>query len=105
MELLHQLYDYLHRLDFHLNQLVQWNVPGFYFVMFLIVFAETGLVVTPFLPGDSLLFLLGAMCAGAGSSLSLPLLFLLLTAAAVLGDAVNYHVGRYLGPKVFRYEN
>src|SRR5260370_19768718 len=71
--------------------------------MFLIVFAETGLVVTPVLPGDSLLFLLGAMAA-AGSSLSLPMLFVLLTAAAVLGDAVNYHVGHYLGPKVFRYE-
>ncbi len=105
MDLIQTLLDFLHNLRPHLEQLVQWNVPGFYAVMFLIVFAETGLVVTPFLPGDSLLFLLGAMAAVAGSSLNLPLLFVLLAVAAVLGDAVNYHVGHYLGPKVFRYEN
>ena len=105
MGLIHTLLDFLHNLRPHLEELVRWNVPGFYALMFLIVFAETGLVVTPFLPGDSLLFLLGAMAAVAGSSLSLPLLLVLLTAAAVLGDAVNYHVGHYLGPKVFRYEN
>jgi membrane-associated protein len=80
-------------------------LPSFYAVMFLVVFAETGLVVTPILPGDSLLFALGAIGAASGSSLSLPLLFALLTVAAVLGDAANYHIGRYLGPKVFRYEN
>jgi membrane-associated protein len=80
-------------------------LPSFYALMFLIVFAETGLVVTPFLPGDSLLFALGAIGAATGSSLNLPLLFALLTVAAVLGDAANYHIGRYLGPKVFRYEN
>ncbi len=104
MDLIHTVLEYVLHLKDHLNQLVEWNVPGFYAVMFLIVFAETGLVVTPFLPGDSLLFLLGAMAAAAGSSLSLPLLFVLLAVAAVLGDAVNYHVGHYLGPKVFRYE-
>jgi membrane-associated protein len=105
MELMHTVLDFLSNLRPYLEQLVQWNVPGFYAVMFLIVFAETGLVVTPFLPGDSLLFLLGAMAAAAGSSLSLPLLFVLLVVAAVLGDAVNYHIGYYLGPKVFCYEN
>jgi membrane-associated protein len=104
MGLIQTLLDFLHNLRPHLDQLVEWNVPGFYAVMFLIVFAETGLVVTPFLPGDSLLFLLGAM-ATPGSSLSLPLLFVLVAVAAVAGDAVNYHVGHYLGPKVFRYEN
>jgi membrane-associated protein len=105
MELIRSALDFINHLHSHLDGLVQWNVPGFYAVMFLIVFAETGLVVTPLLPGDSLLFLLGAMAASAGSSLSLPLLFVLLTAAAVLGDAVNYHAGHYVGPKVFRYEN
>src|SRR5205807_2171820 len=68
------------------------------------IFAETGLVVTPFLPGDSLLFTLGAMSATDGSALSLPLLIALLTAAAVIGDAVNYAIGYRLGPKVFKYE-
>jgi membrane-associated protein len=76
--------------------------PWFYVVMFLVIFCETGLVVTPFLPGDSLLFLLGALASGASSSLSLPALFVLLAVAAVLGDAANYHIGRWLGPMVFR---
>ena len=105
MELIHTLLDFIRNAGPQLEELVKWNVPGFYAVMFLVVFAETGLVVTPFLPGDSLLFLLGSMAAVAGSSLSLPLLFVLLAVAAILGDAVNYHVGQYLGPKVFRYEN
>jgi membrane-associated protein len=76
--------------------------PWFYAAMFLIIFCETGLVVTPFLPGDSLLFLLGAMAAGASSNLSFAVLLVLLTVAAVLGDAANYHLGRWLGPRVFR---
>ena len=79
--------------------------PWFYVVMFLVIFCETGLVVTPFLPGDSLLFLLGAMAAGSSSSVDFLTLFVLLTIAAVLGDAVNYHLGRWLGPKVFRSES
>src|SRR5471032_859488 len=103
--MLHQLIDLVLHLDVHLNEWITHFGSTTYWIMFLIVFAETGLVVTPFLPGDSLLFLLGAMAAAAGSSLSLPLLFVLLAVAAVLGDAVNYHVGHYLGPKVFRYEN
>jgi membrane-associated protein len=98
------LFEYLKHLDVYLGQLATWNLPGFYAVLFLIVFCETGLVVTPFLPGDSLLFLVGAMTAVAGSSLSVPLLVVLLIAAAVLGDAVNYAIGYRLGPKVFKYE-
>ena len=105
METIRQLVDYVRHLNVYLPRLVEWNVPGFYALMFLVIFCETGLVVTPFLPGDSLLFLLGAMAAPAGSALSLPLLFALLLAAAVLGDAVNYSVGLRLGPQVFRYEN
>jgi membrane-associated protein len=99
------LLEYLKHLDVYLGQLADWNLPGFYAVLFLIVFCETGLVVTPFLPGDSLLFLVGAMTAVASSSLSLPLLIVLLVAAAVLGDAVNYAIGYRLGPKVFKYEH
>src|SRR5262245_47821996 len=72
-----------------------------YVILFLVVFCETGLVVTPFLPGDSMLFAVGAVAAGV---LNLPLLAFLLIVAAVLGDAINYSIGHYLGPKVFSYE-
>ncbi|NBX25092.1 MAG: DedA family protein [Planctomycetes bacterium] len=72
-----------------------------YAVLFAIVFAETGLVVTPFLPGDSLLFAAGALCAVPELELSLPLMAGLLFVAAVLGDAVNYHIGRWIGPPAF----
>jgi membrane-associated protein len=75
-----------------------------YLVLFLIVFAETGLVVTPFLPGDSLMFAVGALCAVEGSALNIALITPLLLLAAVLGDAVNYSIGRKLGPKVFTGE-
>jgi membrane-associated protein len=78
--------------------------PWLYALLFVIIFCETGLVVTPILPGDSLLFAIGAVAADAQSTLSLPLLIGLLTAAAVLGDAVNYAIGKKLGPKVFKYE-
>jgi membrane-associated protein len=88
-----------------LNNWADFMGPWFYVVMFMVIFCETGLVVTPFLPGDSLLFLLGAMAAGASSNVGLVTLFVLLTIAAVLGDAVNYHIGRWLGPKVFRSES
>jgi membrane-associated protein len=105
MELIQQLFDVLRHLDQYLNDLANWNLPAFYALLFLIVFAETGLVVTPFLPGDSLLFALGACVAGAaGGSISLPLLLALLIVAAVVGDAVNYSIGYRLGPAVFKYE-
>lgn len=87
------------------NQLAKDNWLCFYALIFAIVFCETGLVVTPFLPGDSLLFLLGSWAAAADSSISLPALLVLLTVAAVLGDAVNYGIGYRLGPKVFKYES
>lgn len=91
---------FLH-LDQHLNTWAGTLGPWLYLVLFLIVFCETGLVVTPFLPGDSLLFAIGALVALEGSPLSLPLVLLLLSGAAVLGDAVNYSIGKFLGPKVF----
>jgi membrane-associated protein len=104
MELLHAALDLLRNLEPQLKQLIEWNVPAFYALMFFIVFAETGLVVTPFLPGDSLLFILGALASSMAPTLNLPLLLGLLIVAAVLGDAVNYAVGYRLGPKVFKYE-
>jgi membrane-associated protein len=77
--------------------------PWLYVLMFAVIFCETGLVVTPFLPGDSLLFAVGAVAA-ASESIQMPLLIILLIVAAVLGDAVNYAIGWRLGPKVFHYE-
>jgi membrane-associated protein len=87
------------------DQLVGWNPTVFCALLFLVVFAETGLVVTPILPGDSLLFAVGTVAASTGSPLSMPLLLLLLISAAVLGDSVNYAIGYRLGPRVFKCEN
>lgn len=106
MEIIHQLIDIFRHPDAYLNPLIDaTGLPLFYATMFLVVFCETGLVVTPILPGDSLLFALGAMAARPETSLSLPLLFGLLLVAAVVGDAVNYAVGWRLGPKVFKYKS
>lgn len=87
-----------------LGALVAAMGPWFYVLLFAIIFCETGLVVTPVLPGDSLLFAAGALASGPDAPVSLPLLIVLLIAAAVLGDTVNYTIGYHLGPKVFRYE-
>lgn len=92
---------FLH-LDVHLNQWIAWLGPWIYLFLFAIIFCETGLVVMPFLPGDSLLFALGALTATEGSILRLPVLGSLLVGAAILGDAVNYAIGKKLGPRVFR---
>jgi membrane-associated protein len=105
MELIQQLLEFIRNLEGTLNGWAGQMGVWFYAVMFLVIFCETGLVVTPFLPGDSLLFVLGALAAAPGSSLSMVWLFVLLTAAAVLGDAANYAIGKWLGPKVFRSEN
>ena len=101
---LHDIIDIFLHLDKHLNEWAGSLGGGLYGILFLIVFCETGLVVTPFLPGDSLLFAVGALCALDGSPISLPLVIALLFAAAVLGDAVNYSIGRRVGPRVFRSE-
>ncbi|MDO5057702.1 MAG: DedA family protein [Lautropia sp.] len=97
------LIDIFLHLDKHLEVVVQNYGPWVYALMFLIIFVETGLVVMPFLPGDSLLFVAGAIAAVGG--LDLGLLMLLLVIAAILGDAVNYSIGRYFGPKVFSWED
>jgi membrane-associated protein len=102
MELVHWLIDVVLHLDKHLAEVIQNYGTWTYALLFGIVFMETGFVVTPFLPGDSLLFAAGSFAAlGA---LDVRLLFLLLVSAAVLGDNLNYAIGRYLGPKVFQYE-
>jgi membrane-associated protein len=101
MDLLAQLVDLFLHLDQHLNEWAGTLGPWLYAVLFLIVFCETGLVVTPFLPGDSLLFAVGALASLDGSPIGLPEVGVLLIVAAVLGDAVNYSIGAYLGPAVF----
>jgi membrane-associated protein len=98
-----QLLEYVLKPQPHLHTLTETLGPWFYLLLFGIIFCETGLVVTPFLPGDSLLFAVGALAAG-DDSLNMPFLFGLLMVAAVVGDAVNYAVGFWLGPKVFKYE-
>ena len=104
MEWIAQLIDLFLHLDQHLNDWAGLLGVWLYLVLFLIVFCETGLVVTPFLPGDSLLFAVGALASIPGSPLDLPLIILVLCIAAVLGDAVNYTIGYRVGPRVFASE-
>jgi len=99
------VFDLILHLDKHLSTLSNSLGGWLYLILFVVVFCETGLIVTPFLPGDSLLFAVGALVALPSAGLSFPLTFVLLTVAAVLGDAVNYRVGKAIGPKVFRSEN
>ena len=100
--LLKTLLDWVLHLDHHLNELVVSVGPIWvYVVLFAIIFCETGLVVMPFLPGDSLLFAVGAMCAITDSPLNLAILIPLLIVAAIIGDALNYWIGAKVGPKVF----
>ncbi len=97
------LIDFILHIDKHLEVFLASHGAWVYALLFLIIFVETGVVVMPFLPGDSLLFVVGAMC-GVGL-MSLPLALGVLWVAAVLGDQCNYLVGRYLGPKVFQWED
>jgi membrane-associated protein len=99
------LIDFFLHLDAHLQTFVDQYGAWVYALLFLIVFCETGLVITPFLPGDSLLFAAGAIAAGSDGRLNVWAIFGLLVAAAVLGDAVNYSVGHFVGPRVFRAED
>ncbi|MCC6929564.1 MAG: DedA family protein [Gemmatimonadaceae bacterium] len=96
MDLIHTFIDYVLHLDQHLTALVAWAGVWTYVVLALIIFAETGLVVTPFLPGDSLLFAVGALAAATGT-LSVTLMFILLAVCAIVGDAVNYWLGSKFG--------
>ena len=99
MELIKDFIDLFLHLDTHLQTVIQNYGTWTYVILFLIIFCETGLVVTPILPGDSLLFAAGAFAATG--SLDVSWLRVLLTVAAVLGDAVNYAIGHYIGPKAF----
>jgi membrane-associated protein len=103
MEFFSFLLDFVLHVDVHLATFVQTYGMWVYALLFLIVFVETGVVVMPFLPGDSLLFVVGAL-SGAGL-MSLPLSIGLLIAAAILGNQSNYTIGRYFGPKVFQWED
>jgi membrane-associated protein len=105
VELILHFWNVITHLDVYL---VEWaRVMGgwLYVALFVVIFCETGLVVTPFLPGDSLLFAVGALCAVDGSPLQIGVILPLLIVAGVLGDAVNYSVGRHIGPRVFTSES
>jgi membrane-associated protein len=104
MEFLQQALDVFLHLDVHLNEWAGILGPWLYVLLFVIVFCETGLVVTPFLPGDSLLFAVGALCSIDGSPIHVVVVMALLIIAAVLGDAANYAIGHYLGPLAFSSE-
>jgi membrane-associated protein len=103
MDIIAFLIDFILHVDKHLEAFVVAYGPWVYALLFVIVFVETGVVVMPFLPGDSLLFIVGALC-GVGM-MSFPIACTVLIVAAILGDQCNYSIGRYFGPKVFQWEN
>ena len=102
MDFLAQLIDFILHVDAHLLEIVSTYRYWTYGILFLIIFCETGLVVTPFLPGDSLLFAAGALIAAPQTGLHLLTMLVLLIVAAILGDSLNYAVGKAVGPRVFR---
>ena len=97
-----EIIDWVVHLDEHLAQFAQQLGGWFYGLLFAIIFGETGLVIAPFLPGDSLLFAVGAMAANQPDSLSMTILVPLLIVAAIIGDATNYAIGKWVGPQIFR---
>ena len=104
MELIGKFIDLIMHLDVHLNSLIVTYQLWTYLILFAVIFCETGLVITPFLPGDSLLFATGALAASPSSPLHVGWLFLVLGAAAVIGDTVNYWIGHAIGPKIFQQQ-
>ncbi|ADD77836.1 membrane-associated protein [Pantoea sp. PA1] len=105
MEFIHFVVDFILHIDVHLAELVAQYGIWIYAILFLILFCETGLVVTPFLPGDSLLFVAGALAALPGNDLNVHLMVALLVIAAILGDAVNYTIGKLFGERLFSNPN
>ncbi len=101
MDYIQAFIDFVLHIDQHLVNIVSHYKAWTYLILFLIIFAETGFVVTPFLPGDSLLFAAGAIIAHPDSALNIFLMAAVLVTAAILGDWVNYHLGKYTGPKAF----
>lgn len=104
METIQLFLQYILHIDTYLLSFVSNYGALTYFILFAIIFCETGLVVTPFLPGDSLLFAAGSIAANASHALNIQILFLVLTAASILGNKVNYLIGRSIGPKIFSAE-
>src|SRR5262249_8440623 len=102
VNLITQLFDVVLHLREHIGDLITQFGPQIYTIFFVVIFCETGLVFTPFLPGDSLLFTAGAFAALG--QLNVGLMFAILSAAAILGDTANYWIGHYLGPKVFKWK-
>lgn len=104
-DLVKKLVDFILHIDVHLTEILRDYGIWTYGILFLIIFAETGLVVTPFLPGDSLLFAAGAICANPANGLNVHLMAVLLFIAAVIGDTLNYWIGAKIGPAVFKRED
>ena len=105
MELISELFDFILHIDKYLVKIVSDYRTWTYLILFLVIFAETGFVVTPFLPGDSLLFAVGALIAKGDTGLDIYIMGMLLIAAAIIGNTVNYFLGIYFGPKVFKPGN
>jgi membrane-associated protein len=105
LEVIKHLIDFILHIDKHLADIISQYHALTYLILFVIIFAETGFVVTPFLPGDSLLFAAGALIAGGNTGLNIYLLALILIIAAFTGNTINYMLGNYLGPKVFKENN
>jgi membrane-associated protein len=105
LEVIKSLIDFVLHIDKHLSPVISQYQGWTYLILFVIIFAETGFVVTPFLPGDSLLFAAGALIAAGGTGLNIYLLALILVIAAFTGNTLNYFLGHYLGVKVFKPEN
>ncbi|QPH40990.1 DedA family protein [Pedobacter endophyticus] len=105
MEILQQLWDFIAHIDVHLAEIIRDYQTWTYLILFLIIFAETGFVVTPFLPGDSLLFAAGALIAGGNTGLNIWLMLFILVVAAITGNTLNYKLGTVLGSGVFKEDN
>ncbi|MES2269113.1 MAG: DedA family protein [Bacteroidota bacterium] len=105
MEFIHSIIDFILHIDKHLVQITSEYQSWTYLILFIIIFSETGLVVAPILPGDSLLFAAGALIAGGKSGLDIYLLAVILIIAAISGNTVNYLLGKYFGAKVFKEDN
>jgi len=105
LEILQQLWDFIAHIDVHLAEIIRDYQTWTYLILFLIIFAETGFVVTPFLPGDSLLFAAGALIAGGNTGLNIWVMLLILIIAAITGNTLNYKLGTVLGSGVFKEDN
>jgi len=105
LELIKYLWDLFLHIDKHLAEIIAMYQTWTYVLLFFVIFAETGFVVTPFFPGDSLLFAAGSLAALSNSPLNIHLVAIVLIAAAVIGDSVNYSIGRFIGPKIFERES